>query len=251
VDNRLPTTRAYVIAGELCLKLEIPRLIIFDGPEGAGKTTQAQYLASWLKAQGIKHCNAVIRNNHLFAFLLIKLLIVLGRRYEYDYPNGGKYVFVDKAILQRVGKLWQLFDVLSTLVVDLFRVRIPSLLGFIVIVERYIPDACLNMFHVAHFFGLSRSWTLKCIRFLLRFAQQRDVLLVYLDAPYNELENRYLQRGSYVEPVDYLYFQKKHASFLRQQYPSLYLDTCKSTLSETSRIVVAHMTRALKTSKET
>ena len=68
---------------------QCPPLIVFFGPDGAGKTTQVTMLAKYLESRGFRVKKIWIRNFHFpFAYFLSKLFVRFGYYAVEPNPNG-------------------------------------------------------------------------------------------------------------------------------------------------------------------
>jgi len=109
-------------------------IICLFGPDGSGKTTMAMSLAEKLKSRGLKMKISWMRGTHTLASILAKLL------YKFPTFRGPDNPYYGISIPNHAKRLWQLIEFVSALPVLLFRFMLPSLLGYTVIAERYIPD---------------------------------------------------------------------------------------------------------------
>ena len=109
-------------------------LICFFGPDGSGKTTMAKALARKLKDRNLKVRISWMRGTHTLASLLAKFLSRFATFRGSDNPYYGV------SIPNGVRRVWQLIEFVSVLPILLTRFMLPSLLGYTVIAERYVPD---------------------------------------------------------------------------------------------------------------
>jgi thymidylate kinase len=109
-------------------------IICFFGPDGSGKTTIAMSLAEKLRSRSLKVKLSWMRGTHTLASMLAKFLS------KFVTFRGSDNPYYGISIPSHMKRLWQLIEFISALPVLLVRFMLPSLLGYTVIAERYIPD---------------------------------------------------------------------------------------------------------------
>jgi thymidylate kinase len=109
-------------------------LICFFGPDGSGKTTMAKALARKLEDYCFNVRISWMRGTHTLASLLARFLSRFATFRGSDNPYYGV------SILNSAKRVWQLIEFISVLPILLTRFMLPSLLGYTVIAERYVPD---------------------------------------------------------------------------------------------------------------
>jgi thymidylate kinase len=108
--------------------------ICLFGPDGSGKTTLARALARKLEGYHFKVRISWIRGTHTLASMLAKFL---SRSATF---RGSDNLYYGVSIPNSARRVWQLIEFISVLPILLTSYILPSLLGYIVIAERYIPD---------------------------------------------------------------------------------------------------------------
>jgi thymidylate kinase len=106
-------------------------LIAFDG---SGKTTLARALVGELRRRGLKPVIVWMRGTHTLASIIARILAKFSEFRGQDNPYYGV------SIPNSMRRLWQLPEFMSVLPVLLVKFILPSILGYTVIAERYIPD---------------------------------------------------------------------------------------------------------------
>jgi thymidylate kinase len=109
-------------------------LICFFGPDGSGKSTITKGLAKKLDREGIRAKLSWMRGTHTLASLLARFLSRFAPFRGSDNPYYGI------SIPNSARRIWQLLEFISALPILLTRFVLPSLLGYMVIAERYLPD---------------------------------------------------------------------------------------------------------------
>jgi thymidylate kinase len=109
-------------------------LICFFGPDGSGKTTLAAALVKKLKRKDLKPIIAWIRGTHTLASLIARFISKFSIFKGFDNP------YYRISIPSDMRRLWQLLEFTSALPVLLIKFILPSILGYTVIAERYMPD---------------------------------------------------------------------------------------------------------------
>lgn len=178
-------------------------MVIFIGPQGSGKSTQVDLLFNWLQSHNLRVKKTHILHKHLFAYLFEKILIMLGRYSYWVYPSGEKTKVLDYEFERRILRLWFFMQVFSVIVTVFFRVYLRLWSGFIVIAERYIPDAVIHLLMISDFHNPSDSFVTNLTRHLLRYIPKNS-LIIFLNCKYPVLKQRYNSRGSQTEPEFYI-----------------------------------------------
>jgi thymidylate kinase len=109
-------------------------LIALFGSDGSGKTTLARALVEELRRRGLKPVIAWMRGTHTLASIIARILAKFSEFRGQDNPYYGV------SIPNSMRRLWQLLEFMSVLPLLLVKLVLPSILGYTVIAERYIPD---------------------------------------------------------------------------------------------------------------
>ncbi len=123
---------------------QLPSFICFAGPDGVGKTTQAKLLQKKLEKAGVKQKYVWLRYSHKISLLPLAFarIFKLSRVKEL---KKGKIVCHEFYKSRPMSTLYEF-----TLLVDMFfsvlmKVRIPILLGKVIICDRFVPDTLVDL----------------------------------------------------------------------------------------------------------
>ena len=222
-----------------------PRVIVFVGTVGAGKSTQMRLLASKLSKEGRRTKVAFLKTNHLLAFLLVTLLakVLAGKRKDV-YPIRA-LLEERPAVFKRLFRLWLALDFLSIVLMFLTTIYIPLKMDYIVLVEEYIPATISDYIYISKAVGSPLKTSSFMINFLLRLMRLGyPTQVIFLDAKTEELKSRWKRRGSLDEKPDYLQMQRTILLSLSKslsQDRMFYIDTSHKTIEEIHRLIVHHL----------
>lgn len=206
------------------------RLIVFFGPDGSGKTTQSRLVASNLKEQGFRVRFVWIRAHHSLASVLSKILVCFG----YCRPNNAQannYKLFDINLVPRLKRFWELIEFVSVIPWILLKVKLPLLLGFVVVADRYLIDTIVS---VAYFVEDDEYLSGYTARILLGMAQ-KNAFLIHLDAETSVILKR---RKDEQLDLDFVAFQKKLYMHFADALGVLTIDTSNKNPKETCKIIL-------------
>jgi thymidylate kinase len=216
-------------------------VIIFSGPDGAGKSTQVKLLVQYLKEKNIKVRTSWIRALHSIALPISRLLIRMGFCRIVSNPYGSSYRVIDLKKVPILRKLWPYLEIFSMLPLVLLRVVIPSSLGYVVVSERFSLDSIASIAWLTEDQAFVNSRT---ARFLLGLIKPK-YCLINLDCDYSTLCQR---RGIYTEPQKFIEIQKQVYSELAPRLQYWELNTARNSLQDTQRLIRAHVLNHLEQS---
>lgn len=210
----------------------IPKLIMFLGPEGTGKTTQARLLKRALLSKGFRVRMAWIRYNHLLSYILRRFIIRTGRVHITKFADGRCFENPDPILVRKLRFIWLPLEVVSDLVLALLKVQIPIRLKYVVIAERYLLDTITDsIIYNTYFFNLNRQRLTELVQFFLRFIPSKSFLIV-LESDYDTLKERYRYRGDPIYNQEQVEAFSKVARMLSTLYPSIILNTKSLSVEE-------------------
>jgi len=221
--------------------LSKPHVIAFVGTVGSGKSTQMRLLASDLRRRRVKVRVSYLKTGHIFAYFLE---VILARM----FAGKRRDVYPIRALLEekprffsRIFRLWLALDVISVALKFLFSIYLPLKLGYIILVEEYIPASISDYIYlskIARFTLRAQSFV---ITFLLKLMRLGDFTQIFfLDAENSVLKCRWKRRGGFDERNDYLDMQRALLLSISRRLSSnklLYIDVSKQTVEETHQLI--------------
>ena len=118
-------------------------IVVFSGVDGAGKSTQIDILKEQIEGQGLSVISVWSRGGYTPGFELLKkfLRIALGKK----VISSGKSARRDKIMSKSfVNYLWLIMAMLDLLILYAIIFRVKSLLGKVVICDRYLGDTFID-----------------------------------------------------------------------------------------------------------
>jgi len=183
--------------------------VAFIGTVGSGKSTQIRLLARELKHDGIKVKVSFLKTGHLFAYLLEVILAKILVSWRKDVSPIRALIEEKPHILRKIFRLWLGLDIISIVMKFLFSIYFPLKLGYVVLVEEYIPAAISDYLWLSRMINFKLKPKSFAIALLIRLmALGGPTHIVFLDANDDELRRRWKHRGSPDERGDYLNMQR-------------------------------------------
>jgi len=119
--------------------------IVISGVDGSGKTTLANWLVRYLRSKGFRSKYVWIRSQHTLAYLISRVLISLGWCQTFKNPKG---IVITRFEVHRgmFGEnIWPLIEFVSVLPLIIFKVKLPLLLGYKIVLDRYTIDTTISI----------------------------------------------------------------------------------------------------------
>ena len=157
-----------------------PRCITISGLDGSGKTTLANWLVEYLKSKGYKTKYVWIRSPHTFAYLISRILLHLGWRRTFRNPNGiaiSRFKLYEGTFAR---KIWPAIEFLSVLPLIIFKVKLPLLLGYRIVLDRYTIDTTASIALTTRNMSFADSFLGKLLLKMI----PKERIVIFLDADY-------------------------------------------------------------------
>ena len=207
-----------------------PEIIIFFGPDGAGKTTQVKLLIKYLSSHKCRPWWTWIRGRHSLAFVLALLFTRLGYYQMVEAAPGKKHKVFDPRLLPKLRSMWGVIEFASVLPWIFLRVYLPKFLGYTVVAERYVID---TVTYLGYWLGqdVFESFLAKA---LLRFIPRGSVM-IHLYA-----ETEMLFKRIFDDDVtsDFIEFQQKVYPMLARSLGAVTINTSKLDVNETFKRIL-------------
>jgi deoxyadenosine/deoxycytidine kinase len=191
------------------------KLVVFVGPQGSGKTTQAKLLSENLKLRGLSVHVTSLSYSPLFQQLFLKFAkkvsgtrLVESKFYE-DIPTQTA------PNIEIIGKTFGLELFLQLICLVFSQIKLAFLKPFSEILidhEGYIIKQIVDLKGLANGtkinpHSLTEKLSESFSRLLLRLIIKRGIVVIYLEAEAESLKQRYRKRGSHIEPTEFINFQ--------------------------------------------
>ncbi len=190
--------------------------IIFFGPDGSGKTTQADILSQELTKRGIKNKRFWMRSLHTLAFLISNITMKL-------FALHDIYEFREKYAV-KFRRLWYIIELISILPL-VIRFYLLLYKGYVVIADRFVIDWIVSLAYVMRDESFINS---KYAKLVLMFIPKSS-LLIFLDANYDVICRR---RGSDIENEEYIIFQRYYYNLFANMLGALIIDSSNRNINE-------------------
>jgi len=221
-----------------------PRIIVLAGTVGSGKSTHMKVLALRLKKGGLRVKTAFLKSGHLLAYLLTIFLVrVLLRRQKNVYPIRA-LIEEKPYIFGKIFNLWLVFDVLGICIRFLLTIYLPLKMGYIILVEEYLPATIADYIYLAEATGLSQRKVHSAISFLQRLLYLGGpIYTIFFDAPTLVLENRWKFRKTPSEAISYLRMQRTLLLSISKRLSSsfIYIRT-DGNIKEIHEFIISYLT---------
>jgi thymidylate kinase len=224
-----------------------PNLIHFFGPDGGGKSTQADLLAVRLMSKEIKVRKYWTRSPHTLAYILWRLSIKIGFFRTVSNVSGA-YIKIPSVQKNRVlSELWAILELVSVIPL-IIRAHLYLLCGYTLIAERYILDTIAFVAFSINDSSFSQSYLAKLFRALI----PTKTKFIFIDADYETISKRrahYLASAKVwnasikteLEPREFIDFQRATYKALARTTNALIICTAKHSKQETFNLIVKYL----------
>lgn len=220
----------------------MPRLIVFNGAVGSGKSTQIKLIASELANSGLKVKSVYFKTDHLLLYLFEKAIVRLLVKNESSSVSLTRFLIDNKPkLLLKIFKPLLALDMLISLIKFIFSIYVPLKMKRVVIVEEYIPSAISTVIYRARLLGLPIRDIKPYLSFMLRLLHLGGPFQVFfLDAKDEVLRERWNRRRSSSERQDYLQMQRTTLLQLSKKLSQsfIYIDTSEKGVNDIYRMIM-------------
>lgn len=219
------------------------KVVTFAGTVGAGKSTQMRLLALMLKHKRLRVKITFIKTGHMLAYLLILLLkrVLRGKN---DVSPIRALIEYRPVVFMKLFRLWLILDMLSISARFMLAVYFPSKMGHVILVEEYIPASIADYVYLAKTVNFPVRSTFFIVNYMLRLHNLcRPVLTIFLDACDSCLADRWRQRGSLREKLDYLVMQRTLLLNISKNLSDhfIYINTSNKTIKEVHELIANYL----------
>jgi hypothetical protein len=191
------------------------KLVLFVGPQGSGKTTQALLLSKRLESDGFHVLTTTLSYSPIFQSIFIQLTRRASGTRAFKsgfYENQPAYVAPNPEIMKKNFGLSILLQLTGYVFSRIKLAAVAPLYDVVIDHEGYVIKQIADFSCLAAGAKIEpKSTAEKFLKFFEHFllgslGKQRFVIL-YLSAEHEALKPRYVKRNSSIEPVGYVDFQ--------------------------------------------
>jgi hypothetical protein len=201
-------------------------------------------LYSKLKQKGLNTKVSFLKTGHLFAFVLESFLAKMLAGNRKDVFPIRALVEEKPYIFKKIFRLWLDLDLISIVIKFLAEIYLPLKLGYIVLVEEYIPATISDYIYLSKIIDFPLKMNSFAIKFLLTLMNLcNPTQIVFLDARDDILVFRWKMRGSFNERADYILMQRTLLLQLSKKLSCkfLYINTGTKTIEKTHELITINL----------
>jgi thymidylate kinase len=206
---------------------KVPQVIIFFGPDGSGKTTQANLLIQSLRKNGVKTTKLWLRSLHTLAFMISKLAMhTLHLQDVYEFRARYSHN-------KHFARVWYAIEFLSILPLVLMKLRFPLMRGHTIVAERYVIDWIVALSYATHNELLVDSLSGKAALKLI----PKNSLLIFIDAKYDAIRSR----GRVEDSYEFIEFQRQLYHKIARRLNATIIDTSDKSIQDAHESILHHI----------
>jgi energy-coupling factor transporter ATP-binding protein EcfA2 len=158
--------------------------IVISGPDGSGKSTVAKILKMELRKRGYPVYYTWLRYPRLLSLLPLLVSKLIGTSIKIRVDGVCEHVFHAYYKVPVLGKVYELAMLIDYLVYKFFKVFIPRLFGFVVVVDRGLLDILVDVYVE------TKSFPKLLYTYLGRESRRTNSLRILIMASYSILTSR-------------------------------------------------------------
>lgn len=226
-------------------------MVALFGPDGAGKSTQARLLTTYLGFRGNRVKMAWVRSLHTFSFIVWNIFRKAGLCYnrstipmpsisrpavsyllEESYGAISPISMMPPVLKGKISRsIWSLIEFVSVVPILLLQVYLPLLLGYYIVAERYVVDSVVTIAYFLNDPNFAESFLARVLLVLV----PKDTVFVYIDANYETILER---RRNLAGPLEYTEFHRQLYRKLTPIIGAIYIDTSSQDVLETQQFMI-------------
>jgi len=201
----------------------LPKAIIFFGPDGSGKSTQADLLIRELNVRKIRNKKIWIRSLHTLAFLISKVAMHT-LRLSHIYELRSRYA--NNSFFRTT---WSFIEFISILIPIILKFSVPIRQGYVMVAERFVIDWIVSLAFALDQHSLVNG---RLANQALHFIPKNS-LLVYIDANYDAIAMRRPIEDSH----EFIEFQRSCYSKFAKELHALTIDSSDKNIDEVYALI--------------
>ena len=212
------------------------KIICFSGIDGSGKSSHARLILKELKAEGIRCKYKWLRYTHFFSLIPLNLYHAYMRTPNSPITTTSFSSETNFQTSTVVSNLWTFFQLVDALIFSARYVYLPALLGYTLILDRFIVDTLVDIA-----FSLKNKSLLssKLGKLFIRIIPKDSMVLIF-----DVDESIALSRKSDISETDSLVIRRELYHLMTETYFWQIINTRKSFLevhNEVKEFVMSYL----------